>query len=461
MKDYPCIIIRLRFIFSTFVDAFLCIFIYSKLYQKLFNIYPNFLIALSISFFWVTVSYILGRYMICKELNILEILKNLLKSIILFFSCNLIYFFINLSNKILILFFQDKNITIEYQQDQNLFFVKSIFLITLTSFFLQFLISIITNEIYGKKKIWIFYGSKEAFNDFIEELDSIKIAFFFKRIDNKFDLKDINFNLIEGIIIDTKEDLTKNSKNDILFFKSKGIYLLSILKWFENKLHRIPPKYIEHKEQILEKFNVHGNVYKFRIKRIGDFFVSLFLLFFTLPISTLIVFCIYFEDKGPIFYSQVRTGFNGKKYRIYKFRSMIANAEKFGPQWSQLEDKRVTKVGRIIRALRFDELPQLISVIDGKMSLIGPRPERPEIENQLLQEIPFYNYRNMLKPGISGWAQVNYPYGASRNDTIKKLSYDIYYIKHISFLLDVLILFKTIKTVFNAKGHKPKKRSYF
>ena len=187
----------------------------------------------------------------------------------------------------------------------------------------------------------------------------------------------------------TKRRFKPYGKNDITFLKSKGIYSFSILKWFENKLHRIPPKYIEHKEQILEKFNVHGNVYKFRIKRIGDFFVSLFLLFFTLPISTLIVFCIYFEDKGPIFYSQVRTGFNGKKYRIYKFRSMIANAEKFGPQWSQLEDKRVTKVGRIIRPLRFDELPQLISVIDGKMSLIGPRPERPEIEKRLLQEIPF------------------------------------------------------------------------
>lgn len=459
MNDFPWIISRRRFIFATIVDAFLCIFIYSKLYQKLFNVYPNILIALSISFFWVIVSYVLGRYIICKEINFLEILKNLFKSIILFFSCNLIYFFINLSNKILILFFQHKNIIVEYQQDQNIFFVKSIFYITITSFILQFLISIITNEIYGKKKTWIFYGAKEAFNDFMKELDSIKNSFSIKRIDNKFNVKEINFKLIEGIIIDTKEDLNPYNKNDILFFKSKGIYLLSTLKWFENKLHRVPPKYIEHKEQILEKFNLQGNVYKFRVKRIGDFLVSLFLLFITLPISILIVFCISFEDKGPIFYSQVRTGFNGKKYRIYKFRSMIANAEKFGPQWSQQEDKRVTKVGRIIRALRFDELPQLISVIDGKMSLIGPRPERPEIEKRLLKEIPFYTYRNMLKPGISGWAQVNYPYGASKNDTIKKLSYDIYYINHISFFLDILILFKTIKTVFNAKGYKPQKRS--
>mgnify|MGYP005696572527 FL=1 len=140
--------------------------------------------------------------------------------------------------------------------------------------------------------------------------------------------------------------------------------------------------------------------------------------------------------------------------RIYKFRSMIINAEKFGAQWSNKEDKRITNIGKIIRSTRLDELPQLFSVIQGKMSLIGPRPERPEIEEKLLQTIPYYNYRNILKPGISGWAQVNYPYGSSVDDTKNKLSYDIYYINHISFLLDILILFKTIKTVFNARLNK-------
>ena len=135
---------------------------------------------------------------------------------------------------------------------------------------------------------------------------------------------------------------------------------------------------------------------------------------------------------------------------------MIKNAEKFGPQWSKSEDKRITKVGKIIRSLRIDELPQLLSVIEGKMSLIGPRPERPEIEKNLLNEIPFYEYRNILKPGISGWAQVNFNYAASREDTVKKLSYDIYYINHISFLLDLLILIKTIKIIFNSNSHKPK-----
>ena len=135
---------------------------------------------------------------------------------------------------------------------------------------------------------------------------------------------------------------------------------------------------------------------------------------------------------------------------------MVIDAEKDGPQWAKNEDNRITKIGRIIRATRLDELPQLLSVMEGSMSLIGPRPERPEIEFEFLEEIPFYNYRNILKPGISGWAQVNYPYGASLEDTIQKLSYDIYYINHISFLFDMFILFKTIKTVFNANGYKSK-----
>ena len=205
----------------------------------------------------------------------------------------------------------------------------------------------------------------------------------------------------------------------------------------------------------MNKFNLLDDSYKIRIKRIGDFTISLFLLLITSPLFILISLLIYLEDGAPIFYSQIRTGFKGEKIKIYKFRSMIKDAEKFGPQWSKSEDKRITKVGKIIRGLRIDELPQLLSVIEGKMSLIGPRPERPEIEENLLNEIPFYEYRNILKPGISGWAQVNCNYAASKEDTIKKLSYDIYYINHISFLLDLLILIKTIKIIFNSNSHKP------
>ena len=134
---------------------------------------------------------------------------------------------------------------------------------------------------------------------------------------------------------------------------------------------------------------------------------------------------------------------------------MIIDAEKTGPQWAKNEDKRITKIGRVIRATRIDELPQLLAVLEGTMSLIGPRPERPELENKFLEEIPFYKYRTVLKPGISGWAQVNYPYGASIDDAREKLSYDLYYARNMSVFLDFLIFLRTIRLVFNLKGAIP------
>tara|TARA_B100000424_G_C22666488_1_gene366145 strand:- start:56 stop:613 length:558 start_codon:yes stop_codon:yes gene_type:complete len=179
----------------------------------------------------------------------------------------------------------------------------------------------------------------------------------------------------------------------------------------------------------------------------------------TFPFFIIISILIFLEDQGPLLYSQTRTGLNGKRIKIIKFRSMKIDAEKDGIQWSKKIDPRITRIGRVLRATRLDELPQLVCVINGSMSLIGPRPERPEIENQFLKDIPYYNCRNILKPGISGWAQVNYPYGASISDSSNKLSYDIYYICHFSILLDLLILFKTIKLVLKAGGSKPKERN--
>ena len=141
---------------------------------------------------------------------------------------------------------------------------------------------------------------------------------------------------------------------------------------------------------------------------------------------------------------------------------MVKDAEKNGIQWSSEKDKRITRIGKIIRSTRVDELPQLLSVIEGKMSLIGPRPERPKIDNLLREHLPNYDLRYSIKPGISGWSQVNYPYGSSIEDSKYKLSYDIYYIKNFSILLDCIIFFKTIRLVLNGKGSTPKKdKIYF
>ena len=225
--------------------------------------------------------------------------------------------------------------------------------------------------------------------------------------------------------------------------------------WFENEYHRIPIHTLDNKFQLIERLKPLEDNIQRRAKRIGDVLVSFILIFITLPLAILISILIFIEDQGPLFYSQIRTGINGERINILKFRSMKINAEKDGIQWSQKRDQRITKVGKLIRATRLDELPQLLSVLKGTMSLIGPRPERPEIESKFLKELQYYNYRYIIKPGVSGWSKVNYPYGASISDTEKKLSFDIYYIKHFSILLDILILFKTIKLVLNAKGSNP------
>ncbi len=453
--NIPWIIGRRRFFFAIFVDYFITTFFYSAQFLREFGDSPNLIVTSSLSLFWIILSYILGRYMICRKINKIEICKTILKALFVFTSCNFIYLAINWSNKLLILFFTNSNINLNFQNEENIFFIKTTLLITIISCFVQYFLSILTNRIYSNKKSWLFFGSNEGFTNFKKEI-GIKNAPLFKRVTDKYDIKKLNFDEVDGVILDNNNEINKHNLDQIFFFKSKGIKVLNILKWCENELHRIPPYLIVTKYQIIEKFNLSDDSYKIRIKRIGDFIVSLFLLVITSPLFVLISFLIYFEDGGPIFYSQVRTGFKGKKIIIYKFRSMIKDAEKFGPQWSNRGDKRITKVGKIIRALRVDELPQLISVIEGNMSLIGPRPERPEIEKNLLNEIPFYEYRNILKPGISGWAQVNSNYAASKEDTVKKLSYDIYYINHISFLLDLLILIKTLKIIFNSNSHKPK-----
>ena len=220
------------------------------------------------------------------------------------------------------------------------------------------------------------------------------------RINENFNINQINFENIEGIIIGSKVEMNQLDIEKIFSLKSKGFNIIDECNWCENKLQRIPPYMINNKFKIIEKFNSIDDSYNIRIKRIGDFIISLFLLLITLPLNIIIALLIYIEDRGPIFYSQVRTGFRGKKIVIYKFRSMIIDAEKTGPQWAKNEDKRITKIGKIIRATRIDELPQLLSVLEGTMSLIGPRPERPEIEENYWKKYLSTNIVRYLNQGL-------------------------------------------------------------
>jgi sugar transferase (PEP-CTERM system associated) len=173
----------------------------------------------------------------------------------------------------------------------------------------------------------------------------------------------------------------------------------------------------------------------------------------SLPIALLTVVLIKLDSAGPLLYSQERVGKNGRPFRVYKFRSMRTDAEKDGPVWASKEgDARVTRVGRVIRKIRVDEIPQFWNILRGDMNFVGPRPERPHFVKQLAEEIPFYEQRHLIPPGLTGWAQIKYPYGASIEDARQKLQYDLYYIKNQSLVLDAVILFETVKTILFGRG---------
>lgn len=188
-------------------------------------------------------------------------------------------------------------------------------------------------------------------------------------------------------------------------------------------------------------------------KKIFDLLASLIILIVSSPIMLITAICIYIEDRSPIFYQQERVGKDGHTFMVLKFRSMRNDAEAVGkPQWATTNDPRTTRVGRIIRKLRIDELPQILNVLKGEMSFVGPRPERPYFVKKLCEEVPYFNVRHSIKPGITGLAQVRYQYGSSVDDAIQKLQYDLYYVKNNSLFLDFLILIDTLQVVLLGKG---------
>ena len=194
-------------------------------------------------------------------------------------------------------------------------------------------------------------------------------------------------------------------------------------------------------------------VYK-GIKRVIDLLASFLGLLVFLPLCLMIALAIKLDSRGPVLYRQERIGQDGKLFSLIKFRSMTVDAEKDGPVWAVVNDQRVTRVGRWLRKLRLDEITQIINVIKGEMSIVGPRPERPFFVKKLEKEVPFYSHRHAVKPGITGWAQILYPYGATREDAQEKLKYDLYYIKHMSPIMDLRIISETAKIVLLGRGSR-------
>lgn len=235
--------------------------------------------------------------------------------------------------------------------------------------------------------------------------------------------------------------------------KMQGVEIYSMTSLFEEITGKLPVLYLSDGWMAFTPFRgTRRGIYTAHVKRLLDICLSAAGLLLSLPFSLPAAAAIKFDSKGPVLFRQKRTGYDGQVFELLKFRSMTADAEAAGPVWATANDSRATRVGRIIRKTRVDEIPQMWNVLKGDMSFIGPRPERPEFVEKLKEEIPFYFFRHAVKPGITGWAQVNFRYGASKEDAIEKLQYDLYYIKNLSAYLDVLILLKTIKVVLFGKG---------
>jgi sugar transferase (PEP-CTERM system associated) len=239
---------------------------------------------------------------------------------------------------------------------------------------------------------------------------------------------------------------------ELLDCKLAGVRVVDIAAYFERSVGQIRLDAVSAGWLIFgDGFN--QGFLRSSVKRIFDILCASILLLIASPVMLLTALVIRLESPGPVLYRQERVGLDGKSFNVVKFRSMRTDAEKDGvPRWATAGDSRVTRVGRVIRKLRIDELPQLISVLMGDMSLVGPRPERPYFVEKLTQEIPFYAVRHSVKPGVTGWAQVSYQYGSTHEDTVNKLQYDLYYVKNHSLFLDLVILFQTVGVVLTGKG---------
>jgi len=256
-----------------------------------------------------------------------------------------------------------------------------------------------------------------------------------------------------GVIVALTDPAPESLVHQLMSLRFSGVRVYGIADFYEQLWFKVPVLHTKHGWLVFSHgFDLLHNPLGLRTKRLLDIFFGLTLLTAALPVMLLSVLCIRLESRGPAIFRQVRTGLDGEAFEILKFRSMAQDAERDGPQWAQAADPRVTRVGRILRTLRIDELPQLFNVLKGEMSFIGPRPERPAFNDMLEAEIPLYNLRHLVRPGITGWAQVMYPYGASVEDAREKLQYDLYYIKNYSILLDIGIVFKTLRIVLLGKG---------
>ena len=440
----PWLVSRRRLLILSVIDYLIILLSFSILQS--INFINTKIIAINfLAFSWILVSYILDKYSIIEDDYDIDISNKLVRVIKTSILTGVLY-------KFIIIFFSIFN--------SNVGDGKWIFFIAIVSFF-SFLYEIIHSYIikkYLSKSIkWISIYSDLEKGSLISKPSKLKKIGYYKSIHKSsiHKLVDLNNNKF-GFIIEDINTLNNEEKIIFINLKNKGFKISSLINWCERYLHRYPGEITDSNSILSELLIYKKSNSSQRIKRVSEFLLSLLLIILLSPLIIFSCFLIKIEDNGPILYSQKRNGFGGNIFMIYKLRSMKSNAEEDGIKWSTKNDQRITKVGKWLRRTRLDELPQLFSVLKGDMSLIGPRPERPEIDDMLVKKIPNYKLRYLVRPGLSGWAQVNYPYGASIEDTRMKFSYDIYYIKNFSTFFDFLILLETIRLVLNFRGSQPK-----
>ncbi|HEX9835820.1 MAG TPA: TIGR03013 family XrtA/PEP-CTERM system glycosyltransferase [Alphaproteobacteria bacterium] len=257
---------------------------------------------------------------------------------------------------------------------------------------------------------------------------------------------------VEEIVVALEERRGGMPVDALLACKLAGIAVTDYSTFYERETGKVDLDTL-HPSWLIFSDGFVGGSLQALVKRGFDVATSLILLILTLPVTALAALAVVLESPGGAFYRQERVGLNGRRFMLLKFRSMREDAEKDGiPQWAAVNDSRVTRVGALIRKVRIDELPQVWNVLNGDMSFIGPRPERPFFVEKLRQAIPYYFERHRVKPGISGWAQLNYPYGASVEDAKQKFQYDLYYIKNYSLFLDLVVLIQTARVIFWPQG---------
>lgn len=354
--------------------------------------------------------------------------------------------------------------------------------IQIVYFYLAILISLLVWRIFYLKflashrfvKKAILVCDKEQFYELVESLESVDphykfIGFVNSDGDDSIEIKakgvkNINpkdletyasLNSISEIVIASQktDGITVNLYNQLIKLLENGFIIREYTQLYEASTYRIPVHYVSRDFYRYFPFSRNNQNQLYRlINRISDVILSIIGLLIGLLILPFVILGNLLGNRGKLIYTQDRVGRNGEFFKIYKFRTMIKNAETNGAVFASNNDSRITSFGKILRKTRIDEIPQFYNILIGDMAIIGPRPERPEFVKEIAEIMPFYETRHVIKPGLTGWAQVNYSYGESLEDSLVKLQYDLYYIKHRSIFLDINIVFKTISTVLFYRG---------